>query len=141
VSDGPKKLGWQALHEPDADPDPDRRAWTRPGPEGRIDAMLMARRGPSRLAEEVIPLFATPPDFCDRLRRTLLYGVVPVASPDRSAAPQPVPDYARLPEPELSDLRRHLFQYLKERRCTPTSLASSSMASRSMEERIRASSS
>jgi len=115
MTDGPKKLGWQALPQGDLDPDPTYRHWTRPGTAGRIDALILARHAPSRAAEEILPLFAAPPDLCDQIGRTLLYGLIPVTSGDRTETPEPAPDYNALPSAEAQAMRDHLSAYLKAR--------------------------
>lgn len=115
LTQGPRKLGWRTLPRPDLDPDPVRRAFQRPGAAGQIDALILARHAPSNLAEQIISLFPAPPELCDRLGRTILFGVVPVTSSDRSDEPVPAPDYTTLPADEARAMRDHLSEYLKQR--------------------------
>ena len=115
MSDGPRKVGWQPLSEQDLDPDPVRRAWTRPGAAGYVDALVRARHAPSPLAEDVLPLFAAPPELCEKVGRTLLFGVIPVTSGERIETAEPAPDYAGLPAAEAQAMRDHLSEYLKPR--------------------------
>jgi hypothetical protein len=63
----------------------------------------------------VLPLFAAPPDLCERIGRTVLFGVIPVASSDRSDTPTAAPDYNALPAAEAQAMRDHLSEYLKGR--------------------------
>ena len=113
--DGAAKVGWRNLAQQDLDPDPARRHWLPPTAHGHIGALVLARRMPQNLAEEIMPLFAAPSDLCDKLGRTVLFGLVPVTSPDRVEAAEPAPDYAALPPDEAQGLRDHLSEYLKAR--------------------------
>lgn len=115
MSEGPKKVGWQSITGQDVDPDPLRRAWSRPGAAGHVDTLVLARHAPSRLAEEVLPLFAAPPELCAKIGRTLLFGVIPVTSGERSEAAEAPPDYAGLEAAEAQAMRDHLSEYLKPR--------------------------
>lgn len=108
------RRGWMNV-APQADPDPARRAPQRPGAAGLIAAEIALRRGAPPPAEEVHSLFVAPPDVCAKAGRTLLYGVIPVASAERSDTPEPAPDYANLPPQEAADLRQHLSAFLKAR--------------------------
>ena len=108
------RRGWMTV-APGLDPDPARRATPRAGAAGLIAAEIALRRGAPPPAEEVVKLFVAPPEICARAGRTLLYGVIPVASADRSDTPEPAPDYAALPPTEAADLRRHLSAFLKSR--------------------------
>ena len=60
-------------------------------------------------------LFAAPPVLCERLGRTILYGLVPVASADESDIAPPAPDYANLPPDEAAAMRQHFSEYFKQR--------------------------
>lgn len=82
VTEGSELLGWQALADPDADPDPARRHQPTTGNDA-IDAALAARR-PARAvhAEATTRLFVTPPEVCQATGRTVLFGVVPTVDPE-----------------------------------------------------------
>ncbi len=65
------------------DPDPDRRPPIGSGlPE--LD-LLLAPHAP--LSESVAPLYVAPPDVCQAVGRTILYGVIPVTSSEFSEVP------------------------------------------------------
>jgi hypothetical protein len=106
--------GWVHV-PPDLDPDPVRRTPPRPGAAVAIAAEIALRRGGPPPAEQVLSLFLAPPDVCVKAGCTLLYGVIPVASAERSEMPEPGPDYAGLPAGEAADLRAHLSSFLKSR--------------------------
>ena len=115
MTDGPVKRGWLKVAAEDLDPDPSAQNRTRgAGQSKAITTLIQARRGgPSRLVEQVMPLFVAPPDVCDALGKTVLYGLVPVASPDTTDAPPPAPNYAALED--AAQMRQHLSSYLKAR--------------------------
>ncbi len=82
--------GWIPFDTEDAarlDPDPDRRSQISSGlPE--LDRLLSPH---APLAESVAPLYVAPPDVCQAVGRTILYGVIPVTSSEFSEAPPITP--------------------------------------------------
>jgi len=120
MGEGSRKRGWLRLVLGDADPDPASRPRRRPGAAGQIEAMLAARLGETQLGEQIVPLFAAPAELCAARGRTVLYGLVPVASGERSEAAAPAPDYMALPPGEAAEMNKHLSGYLKAR--PPTDL-------------------
>jgi hypothetical protein len=79
--------GWIPCSDDDLDPDPAKR---RPGAttgNGYIDSLLPV---PSpmyaRFSESVAPMFVAPPAVCAATKATVLYGLVPVTSVERSEA-------------------------------------------------------
>lgn len=114
MNDGPTRRGWLRIAAPDLDPDPTAQNRRRALSAARsIETMIAVRKGERRLVEQVLPLFVAPPEVCEAMGRTVLYGLIPVASPDLSDAPPPPPDYANLAE--AGEMRRHLSAYLKAR--------------------------
>ncbi len=111
---GGARRGWMNV-PPGLDPDPARRSASRAGAAGLIAAEIALRRGAAPPVEEVVKLFFAPPEICAKAGRTLLYGVVPVASADRADTPEPAPDYGALPPAEAADLRAHFSAFLKQR--------------------------
>ena len=109
---GRKLRAWATLSEAAArqDPDPQRRPATVTAGHPEIDrrlALLRAASGGEPLAESASALFVAPPEVCRALNRTLLYGVVPAASPELEGAPASLP---------LDDvlLQKHLPRYFIE---------------------------
>ena len=88
---GRKLRTWQELPGDleDADPDSERRPAMKAGhPEiDRRLALLRMAAGSEALTEAVAPLFLAPPEVCKAANRTLLYGLLPLASAERSEAP------------------------------------------------------
>ncbi len=108
---GKRALGWRPVDER-LDPDPAMRAKVHPANAGVRG--LIARRNPAIPAsEEVIDLFPAPPGVCEALKRTVLFGIVPVVGSERSDDPPPALDYAS--HPQRADFETHLSGYLKER--------------------------
>ena len=79
IKSGRRVSGWQVLAGEDLDPDPRKRG---AAPAGNQTAReLISRRTPSATAaEEILGLYIAPPDICAARGRTILFGVVPVAS-------------------------------------------------------------
>lgn len=89
--------GWVTLHGPeelDRDPAPQHREGPTGSGPAEVRRELLRRMGASPQDDEATtPLFVAPPDVCSATQRTLVYGLVQVASgeaPDgnRDAAPQ-----------------------------------------------------
>jgi len=114
MQDGPSRRGWLSVSD-NADPDPATRREIPTAGHPAIDALIAAHRGGPRLAEEVLPLFVAPPAVCDALGKTVLFGLVPLASSELSEAGPPAPDFAAEAETDGGALRRHLSAYLKAR--------------------------
>jgi hypothetical protein len=103
--------GWVRLATPrelDRDPDPLRRPAELRAGHPEIDRRLALAHGSAEpLAESVAPLFVAPPAVAAAAKRTVLLGLVPVASTEMSEAPEPPPSYP------LDVIRRHVPQYLR----------------------------
>lgn len=127
LKQGGRLLGWRGLPLPDLDPDPARRIAGAPGQARALATLLAARRGAPTPEEQVLPLFLAPEEVCARLGRTLLHGLVPVASSEQPDAAPPPPDYAALPGEEAAEMRAHLSSYLKARARTVMPRAGASL--------------
>lgn len=81
--------GWVRLSgaQQTVEPDAARRA------KARVPHPLLVPLGPAKnagaaaLSEQVTQLFVAPPAVCEAAGRTLLYGVIPTSSSERTAAP------------------------------------------------------
>ena len=116
-------LGWRfaapapsGVPSADPDPDPAQRVTSSVPATAQLAAQLAARRGTSPLpAEDSVPLFVAPPDICKARGRTIVYGVVPVASSESTNATD-TPDFTALPDAtEQALVIQHLSEYLKAR--------------------------
>lgn len=108
---GKQALGWKPVDE-SVDPDPSARA--RIHRANAAARSLIARRDDSIPAgEDVIDLFPAPPRVCEALKRTVLFGIVPVVGSERSDSPPAALDYAN--HPQRADFEEHLSSYLKAR--------------------------
>lgn len=102
------EMSWRAfdaLQDDDRDPDPQyRRPRTLSG-NAYIDRLLNANL--DSFAESIAPLFVAPPNVCSAARKTILYGLIPVTSSDRTRVPQA--------NASIDDtlLQAHLPTYLK----------------------------
>jgi hypothetical protein len=122
MTDGRRKLGWQPLPRPsaieaarhmDPDPDPVRRPLRRSFGLGTLDARVADAVLPP--AEDVLPLFMAPTSHCVALGRTVLFGLVPLASSELSEGAPPSPDYVSESQNDGGALVGHLSGYLKAR--------------------------
>jgi hypothetical protein len=90
--DGRTLKGWIPFGTRDSmdfDPDVTRRPAPTAGHRD-IDRRLALWRGlTQRLSETVTPLFVAPPEVCRSLGKTILFGVIPVASSEISEVPLP----------------------------------------------------
>lgn len=100
--------GWVPLDQPQWDPDPVRRGAPFKAGHPELDTRLQQALGaPLPYEESVSLLFQAPPDICTATHRTLLYGMVPVASSETvSGAVKPPPSYE---EGELRDMLAPYF--------------------------------
>jgi hypothetical protein len=92
IEGGPTLRVWQELTAADAAADPDlsRRPAAQKAGHPEIDrrlALLRTAADGGPLVESVAPLFVAPPDVCSALKRTLLYGLVPLATSERTTVP------------------------------------------------------
>ncbi len=120
---GGQPLGWQFTSPPpsasapaDPDPDPAQRVAANNAVTAQLATMLVTRRGSSPLpTEDTVRLFVAPPDVCAARGRTIVYGVVPVASSERASTTD-IPDFNALPDAgEQAQVIQHLSEYLKAR--------------------------
>ncbi|HVZ20628.1 MAG TPA: hypothetical protein VG871_06180 [Vicinamibacterales bacterium] len=88
------KFGWVPMKksDEDLDPDPTRRPALYSG-QPELDRLLSESQRKTALTETFTPAFVTPPEVCERIDRTLLFGVVPTASRDVGDAPPVTIDY------------------------------------------------
>jgi hypothetical protein len=91
--DGPTLRGWVKFDTPaefNVDPDPVQRPVQRIGHPEADRRLALLRGEKERLSETFTPLFPAPPEVCTALGKTILFGVIPVASAEQSEAPAPV---------------------------------------------------
>lgn len=99
----------------DPDPDPARRLPDDGTVSGQLATLLASRRGGTRpTAEEIVPLFTAPPEVCDALGKTVVYGIVPVASSDTAGTAE-LPDFNDLGADDAAAVAAHLTEYLRYR--------------------------
>jgi hypothetical protein len=84
-------IGWARPSDAQLDPDPAQRRPRlnagNPHINGKLSRLYQALEPP---AERSYRLFVAPPDVCTAAGRTLLYGLIPVTSSERSEAAQSV---------------------------------------------------
>jgi hypothetical protein len=99
--------GWMPVQPQD---DPQGLKAQRSG-NAAIDTLLALQNHTPLLKEEVTPLFVAPPDVCAALKKTVLFGVVPVTSSEQAES-APV-DYMDLAKGDGGDLEKHLSEFLR----------------------------
>ncbi len=89
------KFAWVRLKKTDEelDPDPARRPALQSG-SAELDRLLTAHQRQSALTESFGPAFVAPPDICERLAKTIVFGVIQTASSDVADQAPPALDYA-----------------------------------------------
>ena len=80
-------LAFSASRDLEMDPDPARRPPAISAGHAEIDRKLASQFGVSMLSEAFTPLFVASPEVCEATGRTILYGLVPLASSEHSEAP------------------------------------------------------
>jgi len=117
------RRGWLPLPTPtaleaklgiDPDPDPAHRRLRRGTGHAALDTLL-AVGDPAPLAEQVLPLFTAPPELCAALGKTVLFGLVPLASSELSDSAGPPADFVAQAQQDGGALVGHLSGYLKAR--------------------------
>jgi hypothetical protein len=84
-------IGWGRIADPKLDPDPTHRKPRLDAGNLHINGKLARLNGALEpAAERVSRLFVAPPDVCAAAGRTLLYGLIPVTSSERSEKAEPV---------------------------------------------------
>ncbi len=113
---GKKIFGWQDIADIEADPAASAGEGDHPANAAIRKIIAQRKNLPTESgSEQVLPLFSAPPEVCDALGKTVLFGLIPVASQERSDDPAPMLDYAALPEADQDAIEGHLSVYLKER--------------------------
>lgn len=111
-----KRVGWKvAPDNPHYDPDPAQR---RNGHRANaaIRAMI-AERDPDKAnaSEEIVALHVAPPDVCAARGKTILFGLIPVASTETEDEMAPALNYGTLQDEDRREMIGHLSIFLKER--------------------------
>ncbi|MGA2412561.1 MAG: hypothetical protein ABSG46_19525 [Candidatus Binataceae bacterium] len=87
-------VGWAPCPNDSIDPDPARRAPSASTGNAEIDRLLpLPASFYDGMTESVAPLFIAPPAACSGAKATILYGLVPVTSTEKSEMP-PAPFFA-----------------------------------------------
>lgn len=113
--------GWMDLETPaqeNQDPDPQRRPLALSAGNAEIDrrlqlsykSALAVQPNANQFSESVSALFVAPPDVSAATKKTILYGMIPVTSTEKSEAPSPTVPF----DPGDTAVRNHLSGYLKE---------------------------
>lgn len=113
LESGNRLRGWLPLDArvglgPLTDPDPSRRPDRLASQPPEVRRLLALNRpSPQPFAERVSALFVAAPEVCSAAGRTLIYGLVPVTSSERSEAPAEAAGYT---EEQVAD---HLSPLLR----------------------------
>jgi hypothetical protein len=107
MTSGAERRGWLPVGPGAELADPAGARSFRSG-NAAIDGLLAKARSPAP-AEQVFPLFVAPPDVCEALGKTVLYGLAPVTSSEQSETPRAPADYAG----DAGSLDKHLSPFFK----------------------------
>lgn len=77
-------LGWQSLADVARDPDPAYRPPMRGVPRELQSRLALRASAAETASETIVPLFVAPPEVCAATKRTLLYGLIPTTSSERT---------------------------------------------------------
>lgn len=121
VQSGKRLRGWSEFtleEDQEMDPDPLRRPPKLKSGNTEINRLLTIwKQSPQPLSEAITPLFVAPPEVCRKVKRTVLYGVVPVTSSEVSepvSSAKPTEQPSGLPQYDTEKLRAHLPFYLQQ---------------------------
>jgi hypothetical protein len=127
---GKRIQGWSVLQDYEIDRDPDA---TRRPPELRtghkeINARYAARFGETEpRSESFTRMFPAPPEVCEAARKTMLFSIVPLVSPEIAEA-------ASLPSFDATDLEGHLPAVLRTGDARTLSLGGTALRSLSPDD-------
>lgn len=115
-----RHLGWQAASESrDYDPDAAQRRNCHKANAAIRAAIAKAKPNGDQASEAIFPLHVAPPRVCEARGKTILFGMIPVASSEtEDKLPDPL-NYAAMPNDDRSEMVRHLSSYLKARPLLP----------------------
>ncbi len=102
--------GWMSFHNPaemNDDPEVARRPPALRAGNDEINRRLALAIPTQSFDETTSPLFIAPPEVCSALKRTVLYGLVPLASTEQSETPASHPPFDR------NLLRSHVPRFLR----------------------------
>ncbi|HYJ86487.1 MAG TPA: hypothetical protein VEW46_10550 [Pyrinomonadaceae bacterium] len=118
VQSGKKLRGWEAFNLPEEqkmDPDPSlRRPELMSGNDEMDRRLSIWKQSSFPFTESVAPLFTAPPEICRNVKRTILYGVVPVTSSEVNEPGSPTAQPAGWSPSDIEKIRQHLPFYLQK---------------------------
>jgi hypothetical protein len=111
-----RRLGWKPADERiDYDPDANQRRNCHKANAAIRNAIAARRPHGNNASEQIFPLHVAPPRICEARGKTILFGMIPVASNETEDRLPPALNYATLQGADRTDMIKHLSGYLKQR--------------------------
>ncbi len=107
--------GWQAILDPECDPDPKRAGAVHSANAALRNIIASSRQIALPYEETVQTLFTAPPDVCQAVGKTILFAPISIVSSELSDEPPPRIDFLALGDAETRELVGHLSLYFKYR--------------------------
>jgi hypothetical protein len=115
-----RKLGWKTADERDSyDPDAAQRRNCHKANAAIRAAIAKSKPYADQASEAIFPLHVAPPRVCESRGKTILFGMIPVASNETEDDLPPTLNYANLDATDKGEMIDHLSEYLKKRPSLP----------------------
>lgn len=115
-----RRLGWKSADERESyDPDASQRRNCHKANAAIRAAIAKSKPFGDQTSEAIFPLHVAPPRVCEARGKTILFGMIPVASNEVEDELPPTINYATLDQGDRADMVGHLSSYLKPRSALP----------------------
>ncbi len=117
---GGRRLGWKPADERSHyDPDAIQRRTCHKANAAIRAAIAQSKPDADRTSEQIFPLHVAPPRICEARGKTILFGLIPIASNETEDELPPAINYAALKGEDRTEMVQHLSSYLKKRSALP----------------------
>ncbi|MFM2409876.1 MAG: hypothetical protein RL481_704 [Pseudomonadota bacterium] len=113
---GGRRIGWKPADERTSyDPDAVQRRNCHKANSAVRAAIAANKPDSNKISEAIFPLHVAPPSVCEARGKTILFGLIPVASNESEDELPPTLNYATLSGTDRTEMVDHLSSYLKQR--------------------------